>query len=618
VILGLGVVIMVFAAVFPLVRSWMEYNVSVHPRPWPEPALEVARAIAVMYRGRGREVPLAVAVREELGELFADEEFTAGFGVEGRPGWSPGRLALVTVLQRVENLTDRQAADAVCRDLTWKYALGLGLEDAGFHHSVLSEFRARVIAGGLEMRVLDLLLDALSVRGLVKAGGAQRTDSTHVVSAVRDLNRLELAGESVRACLEALSAVAPGWVREVLEVPGWASRYRARVDSWRLPTSKAKRDQLAVEYGSDGIVLVQAVYAPFSPPWLRELPAVQALRVMLVQNYITVTDPKGREVVRRRESHSNGGEGIPPASIRLTSPYDTDARWAAKGDDLYWNGYKVHITETCDTPQAGPGTAPGEQGQDADATADATAGGLNIITHVATTDATVPDAKMTDPIHQALKARGLTPGEHFVDSGYPSAALVVQAARKYGIALVSPLLADTSAQARAAAGYSRADFVIDFDAQQATCPSGQTSTWWSPARQRGTDAIVVKFAATTCTPCPVRDHCTRSTSTRHGRQITVPPREIHQAQQAARAAETTKTWQDRYAIRAGVEGTIRQAIAAAGIRRARYRGLPKVHLEHIYAATALNLIRLHAWWNGHPLDRTRTSHLARLDHTLAA
>ena len=311
---------------------------SMHPRPWPEPAPEIAAAIAAMYRGkRGakREVPLPVAVRDELGELFGDTEFVSAFEAEGRPGWSPGRLALITVLQRVENLTDRQAAEAVRRDLSWKYALGLGLEDPGFDHSVLSEFRTRVVAHGLEEKALDLLLAALKDRGLVGAGGKQRTDSTHVISAVRDLNRLELAGECVRAALEALSAAAPGWVEQVLEVPGWASRYSARIDTWRLPSSQVKREELAAAYGADGFAVVEAVYAPFSPAWLRELPAVQALRVMLVQNYLRASGRNGREVIRMRRSQDEGGEGLPPGRYRLTSPYDTDARWAAKGDDLY-------------------------------------------------------------------------------------------------------------------------------------------------------------------------------------------------------------------------------------------------------------------------------------------
>ena len=124
-------------------------------------------------------------------------------------------------------------------------------------------------------------------------------------------------------------------------------------------------------------------------------------------------------------------------------------------------------------------------------------------------------------------------------------------------------------------------------------------TWWNPVTQRGTDAIVIKFAAATCRGCPVRDQCTRSTSTTLGRQLTVPPREVHDAQLAARAAQDTPDWQADYARRAGVEGTIRQAVAVTGMRRARYRGLPKTTLEHVYSAVALNLIRLDAYWNGH-------------------
>ena len=167
----------------------------VQPSPWPEPAPEVAAAVRAVYR---RQPPLPVTIRDRLGELFPDAEFAAAFGARGRPGWSPGRLALVTVLQMAENLTDRQAADAVQDKLSWKYALGLGLEDEGFDASVLSEFRTRVVNHGLEQRALDLLLSALVAHGLLKAGGRARTDSTHVVSAVRDLQSAG-AGRGERA-----------------------------------------------------------------------------------------------------------------------------------------------------------------------------------------------------------------------------------------------------------------------------------------------------------------------------------------------------------------------------------------------------------------------------------
>jgi transposase len=600
---------------------------SVQPRSWPEPAPEIVAAVRAAYRRR--EPPLPVAVRDRLGEVFPDAEFAPGFGVRGRPGWSPGRLALVTVLQMAENLTDRQAADAVRDKISWKYALGLDLDDEGFDASVLSEFRTRVVEHGLEQRVLDLLLDALKAEGLVGAGGKQRTDSTHVISAVRDLNRLELAGESVRACVEAVAVAAPDWLPTVIDVVDWGRRYGARVDTWRLPTSKTKRAELVAAYGSDALALLRAVYDTGAPPWLRELPAVEVLRRVLVQNYVITCDARGREVIRAREADP---DGLPPGSTRLSSPYDLDARWAAKGDDLYWNGYKVHVTETCDPPDPAPGGAESSGGDSSggdssggDSSGGDSSGGdsgggerPNIIVGVATTDATVPDAKMTEKIHATLAGRDLLPGEHYLDSGYPSAALVVDSLRRWGITLVTPLLADTSRQATAGTGYDRASFTIDFDTQQATCPQGKTSTWWNPVTQRGTDAIVIKFAAGTCRGCPVREQCTRATSPRVGRQLTVPPREVHHAQQVARATQDTPGWQARYARRAGVEATIRQAVAVTGTRRARYRGLPKTQLEHVYSAVALNLIRLHAYWNGHALDRSRTSHLARLELALAA
>src|SRR6266542_1718042 len=236
---------------FPFPGRRMECVVSMQPQPWPQPAQEIATAVRAAYAGR--EVPLPVRVRDQLGELFADAEFAGAFGVRDK--------------------------------ISWKYALGLGLDDPGFDPSVLSEFRTRVVTHGLEERVLDLLLAALGGKGLVKAGGKQRTDPTHVISAVRDLNRLELAGESVRACLEALAVAAPGWLAQAVDVAGWSKRYSARVDSWRLPALKAKRTELALAYGRDGFALLGAVYAPAAPQWLRELPAVQVLRTVLLQNY---------------------------------------------------------------------------------------------------------------------------------------------------------------------------------------------------------------------------------------------------------------------------------------------------------------------------------------------
>lgn len=547
---------------------------------------------------------VAMSARDHLGEVFTDEQFTAAFGVRGAPAESPGALALVTALQFTENLTDRQAAQMVARAIDWKYALGLELTDPGFDASVLSKFRTRLVEHGLHEQVFTRMLSVLAGQGLIGAGGKQRTDSTHVIGSVRDLNRLELAGESVRACLEALSVAAPDWLATVIDVGEWAHRYGPRVDSWRLPGSAAKRDRLAHIYGADAVALLRAVFDPQVPVWLADISAVQTLRVMLVQNYLITTDNRGREVIRRREADT---DGLPPARHRITSPYDLDSRWAAKGDDLFWNGYKVHLTETCDhddEPDTSSDREPGSRPAP------------NLIVNVATTTATVPDVKATTGIHHHLSQRGLLPGEHYLDSGYPSADTIAVAAHTFGVTMVTPALLDQSVQARAGTGYDKTCFTIDFDARQVTCPQGQSNTNWSPALQRGTEVIVVKYAGTTCTPCPARAQCT--TAKRGGRQLTFYPRDLHHALATARTQQATDSWQDKYKLRAGVEGTINQALDITGIRHARYRGLPKTRLQHLFSAIAVNLVRLHAWWTELPLPPARTSHLQRLDHALAA
>jgi len=596
----------------------------VQPVPWPEPDPLIAAAIAAKYRGK-RPRPLAVLIRDRLGQWLRDEDFAAAFGIRGRPGWSPSRLALVTVLQRAENLTDRQAAEAVRTRIDWQYLLGLPLDDPGFDHTVLAEFRARVSGAGLEQVALDALLARLVPEGLVKAGGKQRTDSTYVTAAVAALTRLQLAGESVRAALEALAAAHPAWLDQRVCVADFARRYGTPMTSWGPPLSQPEQGELAIAYARDGYALLEAVYDRAAPPWLRELPAVDVLRRVLVQNYTRTITEDGQEVIRRRDKQPDG-DGLPPGHARIASPYDTDARWAARRDASSWLGYKLHITETCDDPPpcscrpaapARPAAGSAEAGV-RDREHDTGCAHLvfpNLITNVATTGATVTDNQMTEPVQDALAARNLAPGRHYADSGYLSAALVVSALTTWGIALIGPLLANNSAQARAGHGYARADFTVDYDTKTVTCPQGKTSSSWTQCTQRGHAAAVATFSPSDCGPCPARPQCT--TSSRNRRQITILPRELAQAQAAARAAEKTIPFQADYARRAGVEGTMHQA-TSHGARRARYRGLPKTRLDHVYMACALNLLRLEAYWTGTPLDRQRTSHLARLELSLAA
>ncbi|WP_079197731.1 transposase [Streptomyces sp. CB03911] len=165
----------------------------------------------------------------------------------------------------------------------------------------------------------------------------------------------------------------------------------------------------------------------------------------------------------------------------------------------------------------------------------------------------------------------------------------------------------------------RAAFRVDWNTRQVTCPEGRTSTGWYPVTQHGHDAIVIAFAGTDCRPCPSRERCT--SAARGTRMLTLRPREVHEHVAAAHAEQATDAWQAMYALRAGVEGTINQALDITGLRRARYRGLPKVTLQHAFSATAINIIRLDAHWTSRQPDqdrKPRTSRLSRLAYQLTA
>ncbi|MFI7643355.1 IS1182 family transposase [Nonomuraea sp. NPDC049400] len=558
---------------------------SMQARPWPQvPELTAAVAQAAFPKGC-----LAMRVRDELGMLFADEEFASAFGRRGRPGISPGQLALVSVMQFAENLTDRQAAHAVRSRIDWKYLLGLELSDAGFDFTVLSGFRDRLLHHGLEMKVLDVMLAKLAERGLVASGGRQRSDSTHVLGAVRILNRLEFVGETLRAGLEALAAAAPQWLIAHVE-PRWIEEYGSRTEAYRLPREEDERAALARRIGADGYRLLEAVHSVDAPRWLRQISAVDTLRTVWIQQFQRTTGTDGgREVIWRK------GDDLPPGRDLVSSPYDVQARYAIKRGSS-WTGYKVHLTETCDGPALGR---------------------PHLITNVVTTDATVPDVQVTEQIHADLHARRMLPGEHVVDAGYTSAGLLVASARDHGVTLLGPVRPDTTRQAGLAAGYGVSAFTIDWDARQATCPQGQASRYWTEGRDKGgLPAIRIRFAAATCHPCPSREQCT--SSLRYGRQLTIRPRQEHQVLQQIRVDQATDEWQMRYAVRSGVEGTIHQAVATTGARRTRYIGLAKTRLAHVFTAAAINMIRLDAWWTAAPLARTRISHLAALDLALTA
>jgi transposase len=551
---------------------------ALHPQTLPPvPEATAAAVHAAFPKGN-----LYVELRAEFGELYNDRLFADLYPPVGRPvEVAPWRLALVMMMQYIEGLTDRQAADAVRRCMAWKYALSLELTDSGFDFTLLHDFRCRLLTHEAGQRFLDTFLAARKARGWVKARGTQRTDSTHVLAAIRTLHRLECVLEAMHYALNQLSAAEPAWVQQHVPLD-WYPRYGLRSDQARLPKDASKREALARQVGADGYHLLEWVRLPESPSGLWELPALEALRRIWLQQYYRCT-VAGLEELRWRIRDEQ-----PPAAIRIASPYDLEARYSSKRD-THWVGYKLHLTETCD---------PGQP---------------DLITQVITTPATTPDCVMGPTIHHDLAQRDLLPGTHLLDSGYVDADLLVTAQTRHQIDVVGPPFGSYSRQRRAGEGYDLQAFVIDWDAQQAHCPQGHTSVNWRSGHDVSGDPVIrIRFDGATCRACPTRPACTSARGA--PRQLTVRLQTHHEALQTARQRQETPEFTAQYALRAGVESSLSQGVRCFDLRQSRYLGLARTHLQQLLTATAMNVIRVIAWLWGEPLGarRRQPGHFAQL------
>ena len=518
---------------------------------------------------------LCMTMSKRLSEFIDDETFSHLFEAKGQPAESPWRLTLVTILQFLEGLSDRQTADAVRSRIDWKYLLCLELTDTGFNHTVLSEFRRRLVDANAERLIFERFLQFCQDKGWLKTRCRQRTDATHVLAAIRAVTRLECVSETLRAALNALAVAAPNWTVAHSKAE-WIDRYNERIEDYHLPKSKQQRIIQAEVYGRDGITLLNAVFDASSPAWLRKIPAVETLRQVWIQQYYC----ENTKIRWRTQAEA------PPASIMISSPYEPDAHYAKK-NTTSWVGYKVHLSETCE---------PGD---------------LHLITNVETSPAPVADGDMTEAIHQSLNNNNLLPNKHIVDTGYLDAELLVNTEQNYHVDLLGPTRINLHWQAKADNGYAADDFTLDWQHQKAICPEGKSSVSWTPAIDgRDNEVIKIKFSTADCSVCPSLKLCTRSE--RQRRSITLRPEAQYKALQNARQREPTADYQADYALRSGIEGTLSEGVRAHGLRRARYIGLAKTHFQHLMTATAINCKRIHRRLQGLPHEATRTSQFTKL------
>ncbi len=502
----------------------------------PDPAaMEIPAETVALARAAGPKGTVPMQIRDALGPIYTDAQFADLFAWQGRPAESPARLTLVSMFQFLADLRDQQAAAAVRTRIDWKYALGLPLADPGFHATVLSDFRARLIAHDHVLQLLTTMLEVCAAQGLLHHQ-CQRTDSTGVLAAISDLSRLELVGETLRAALNALAQAEPDWVRQTVPTD-WYDRYATRFAAARLPARPDARTDRKQTIGIDGAVLLAAGWAPAAPPSLRPLPAVETLRQVWVQQFVTCDG-----VFQPRDLAD-----MPPARQRIVSPYDDEAHTGAKRAH-YGDGYATHLTETV-TPDA-----------------------PQLITHVATMPAPDDDRDALRPIQADLQAHDWAPEIHLVDARYVDADLLDQCGQD-GIDLSGPVIPDTSWQARAGTGYHGGAFTIQWETRQAICPCHTISSSWSERNNQrdGQPEILIRFAPADCRACPSRPDCTRAATA--PRTLTVQSERWQTARQRARARQDTDPFRQTYARRAGVEGSLSQGIRRCGLRQCRYRCL---------------------------------------------
>lgn len=517
-----------------------------------------------------------VSLRDAFGPLFQKADFADLYSWKGEVGIAPELLASITVLQHAEKLSDSQAVLMVCTRIDWKYLLGLPLNYAGFDSSVLSEFRDRLLSHGVSERLFDLPLRHMKALGLLHERGKQRTDSTHVLAAIRTLNRLELVGETLRHALNQLAIVAPNWLTHWLP-DEWIERYASRSEEAKFPQAESQRQRLMQTIAADGRQLLTQLLHGNSPDFLKQLPVVHLLWRLWIEQFEEVA---GQLCWRQRGN-------LPPAAQMINSPYDPEARFSRKRNTT-WTGYKVHLSESCDAERP------------------------HLLTHVETTPATEPDCQTLPKIHAALAEKALLPAEHLLDAGYVDLNNVCDSRQFHQVELVGPMRPDSSPQAKQQTGYDIAHFLVDYATKTVTCPQGKHSVVWSPSTNNaGAQSITVRFAKQDCLACPVRTLCTSSKAGVRGLRLQ-STQDKHQTLQQARVEQLTPDFEQRYQERAGIEGTISLAVRSFTLRRTRFIGETKTKLQHLAAGSAINFSRLATWFQGRPRMTTRVSALAAL------
>ena len=487
--------------------------------------------------------PELVKLRPQLEKMYCEQN--------GRPAEEPVRMTGVSILQFMERLPDRQAAEACTWDGRWKLALHMEVDEPGFHPTTLVKYRERLVRYGLERLGFDGVLNAMREAGYLPKKTRQRLDSSHVIGLVSHMSRLECVRETLRLALEALEPIEmlarpeawPLWweryVESKLDYKAEATQLRAKMDQ----AGRDARDLLRWVKGQD----VGRAAAP----------VVELLGRVYAENF---EEPSAQAVDQRRAQ--------PPGAVH--NPHDPEAQWSTKKTTAQkeWVGYKIQVAETVEEqPRAAKEPT------------------RTVITAVVTQEATASDKAALPVVEQAWETMGQEkPGELYVDAGYTSGAELVRAEAE-GRELKGPMASAPTKEGR----LSSEAFNVSVADRRAVCPGGQTSTNCSRLEEQKTGVVMYRFEWNNalCGNCPQRARCLGPGQPHR----TLVVGEHHDRLQARRLEQKTETFRADMHHRNGIEGTISELTRSYGMRRCRYRGLGKTRLQNWFAGAACNLKR---------------------------
>jgi transposase len=559
------------------------------PTPLPPIPPETQRLGQMLYEAEN----VYRQIGDEFADAFCDEQFAAMYSPLGQPALSPTLLSLVSILQYLEHLSDRQALVMVRSRIDWKYALHLPLEASGFDPSVLCEFRTRLVEHEAERLLFDTVLARLNAMELLRGRRLQRTDSLVIVSAVRQLNRLELVVETVRLALEAIAERDAEWLRARMP-SSWLERYGEWTQARRYTKQTGARGQaettrLLASVGADGAQVLEWLGQGAGPGWAEEPAEIATLRAVWRQQFRTGEDGQIEpSTAATRKADGVGGDLV-------TTPHDPEVRYRAKGRGE--EGYKLQLTETADE------------------------GEVRLITDVEVEKLTAYEGDAVEAIQQRVQQRGLGPEQHLVDTGYVDGTTLGESQAR-GIELVGPIQETRGGRAKRSTTqrgegepgerFEASAFALDAERREARCPAGQGAARWDEgerrdARRAGIVMWTISWSGRVCGACALAARCVGGRV--GGRVLHLNPNQELMA--ARRAEQRSAEFHERYRRRAGIEATF-SALVRRGGRRSRYRGSAKTLFQYAAAASAINLRRVAAHRAGVKVVRSRSARLRRL------